>query len=293
MTNGVCTYALYQSISNDAWSVQKKLAEAEEQESTGLKGTDYGTYGSSSGQLMTLQNAVNKLNTWNTNTKTAASRTSSMYTAISNIITEMTTLKTSISSAISGTDTTTTLNDTASGILDDVVDQLNTKLSGVYLFSGTATDTAPVDESSVSSSGGTSYYQGNSTKASVQISSDTSVTYGVTADNSAFSDALAVIATVNSSSVTSSELSTAYDSATTAITKLSELLASVSNTATRLSTAQTNQSSAIDSTTTLLSSTRDADVTQAKLNATNYETQLEASYSALASIFKLSLTSYL
>lgn len=123
MTNGVCTYALYQSISNDAWSVQKKLAEAEEQESTGLKGTDYGTYGSSSGQLMTLQNAVNKLNTWNTNTKTAASRTSSMYTAISNIITEMTTLKTSISSAISGTDTTTTLNDTASGILDDVVDR--------------------------------------------------------------------------------------------------------------------------------------------------------------------------
>ncbi|MDX1486368.1 MAG: flagellin, partial [Alphaproteobacteria bacterium] len=87
------------------------------------------------------------------------------------------------------------LNQSAQDMMNELSRALNAKLGDRYLFSGTATMTAPVDFTDPSflspptvypSNADTSYFQGNSTKLSAQVADDFDVSWGVTADEPGF-----------------------------------------------------------------------------------------------------------
>lgn len=297
----ISTYGLFNTVLNGAKSVQKQEAQASIQESTGLVGTTFAEYGDKSRQLLTLQNELTSAQSQNTNTATASDRSQAMYSAIGNMITLLTTLKSSISAAMSGT-SSSTLNSLGSTTLEDLANEANTQLSGRYLFSGSQTDQAAVDLSTYetttasATTADTSYYQGDSQLASVRVSDTSSITYGVSGDNSAIEEALRaakLISQATTDPVDTTALSDAFDLASTAITDLSNLQASISVTSSRLTDAQNSQTSYISLLTDATSSIKDVDSAQALALVKQLDTQLQASYSALSTVMQVRLTDYL
>lgn len=297
----VSTYGLFNTVLGAAKSVQKAEAQASIQESTGLVGTSFADYGDKSRQLLTLQNEMSSAQAQSDNTATAVNRAQATYSALGNMITLMTTLKTAISSAMSGT-AASGLNAQGSSTLEDLASQINTQLGGRYLFSGSQTDQPAVDlttyatTTASAATADTSYYHGDSQQAAVRVSDTSSVTYGVTGDNSAIEEAMRaakLVAQATTDPVDTTALSAAYDLASSAITDLSNLQASVAVTSGRLEDAQQSQTSYISLLDDATSSIKDVDSAEALAKVKQLDTQLQASYSALSIVVKIRLTDYL
>jgi len=299
----VSTAGLYQALLSNTMRVQSDYASASAQEASGLSGTSFTDYGSSTQRMLNLQSEIDQTQTWSDGATVAGDRAQSMYTAVGNMIDTLTTLRSKISAAISSTDNSS-LNATGSDALTDLSSEMNSQLSGRYLFAGGRTDTKPVDLAAYPATSppsatvaDTSYYTGDTAKAAVTVGQGQSITYGVTGDSSAFEKALRVAALV--SSVTTSPgtdtttLTAAYDLAGTALTELANLQEGISNSASRLSTKQTQLSAVVTAAETTLGDVKNVDTAEASLKVTNYKTQLQASYSALAAVMKVKLTDYL
>jgi flagellar hook-associated protein 3 FlgL len=301
MTLSISTYGLYNSVLGAAKSVQKAEATASMQESTGLVGTGFSDYGSKSRQLLSLQNERNLAQSWSDNIATASDRSQATYSAVGDMITLLTSLRTTISSAMSGT-ATSTLNSQGQTTLEDLAVKLNTTLDGRYLFAGSQTDQPAVDLTSYeattasATTADTSYYQGDSEKATVRISSTSTVAYGVTADESGAEKALRaakLVAQLTTTPLDTSTLSSAYDLADDAINDLSNLQANISVTANRLDDAKQSQTTYMSLLEGATSTIKNVDSAEALANVKLLDTQLQASYSALSIVLKIKLTDYL
>lgn len=299
----VSTAGLYQGLLAGAMRVQCDYATASIQESSGLVGTSFSDYGSGAQRLLNLQSEIDDANTWTATAKTAADRSQSMYSAVGGMIDSLTSLKTTISSAISSTDNSA-LNASGQTKLEELASEMNIQSSGRYLFSGSRTDTAPVDLSGYpatsppsATTADSSYYAGDASKASVIVGRGQSVSYGVTGNTSAFEKALraaAMVAGVTTSPATdTATLQAAYDLASTALTEMTNLQASISTTSSRLSDIQSRLGDMVSVAETSLGDVKNVDAAEASLKVTNTKTQLQASYSALAAIMKVKLTDYL
>jgi flagellar hook-associated protein 3 FlgL len=297
----ISTYGLFNTVLSNAKDIQKQEAQASIQESTGLVGTSFADYGNKSRQLLTLQNELTSAQAQSTNTATASDRSQATYSALGNMITLLTSLKSSISAAMSGT-SSSTLNSLGSSTMDDLASQANTQLNGRYLFAGSQTDQPAVDlttyktTTASATTADTSYYQGDSQLASVRISDTSSVSYGVTGDNSAIEEALRaakLVSQATTNPVDTTALTAAFDLASSAISDLSNLQASVSVTSGRLTDAQNNQTSYISLLSDAASNIKDVDSAQAVAKVSQLDTQLQASYSALSTVMKIRLTDYL
>ncbi|MBV8651093.1 MAG: flagellin [Alphaproteobacteria bacterium] len=298
--DGVSTYGLDRMVLDAATRLQTAVAAKEVQEASGLVGQTYGALGSESGNLINLQNQVSQMQSLSSAASTASNRAQAMYTAVGDMITMLTSLRSSISSAISSSDNSTLASE-AQGTLSDLANAMNTEQGGTYLFSGSRTDTAPVDvsdppyaSSTDPTTASTSYYQGDDSKAAVQLSDEDSITYGVTADNPAFEEALRVANVVaNVSSSDSTTLKEAYDLATTALTALADVQGQLSISSARLDEAQQEQTSSLSLLQTMVSNITSVDVAQVTAQVSTYQAQLEASYSAVAAVAKIHLANYL
>jgi flagellar hook-associated protein 3 FlgL len=297
----ISTYGLFNTVLSNAKDIQKQEAQASIQESTGLVGTSFADYGNKSRQLLTLQNELTSAQAQSANTATASDRSQATYSALGNMITLLTSLKSSISAAMSGT-SSPTLNSLGSSTMDDLASQANTQLNGRYLFAGSQTDQPAVDlttyktTTASATTADTSYYQGDSQLASVRISDTSSVSYGVTGDNSAIEEALRaakLVSQATTNPVDTTALTAAFDLASSAISDLSNLQASVSVTSGRLTDAQNNQTSYISLLSDAASNIKDVDSAQAVAKVSQLDTQLQASYSALSTVMKIRLTDYL
>jgi len=296
----VSTAGLYQTLLSGAMTTQSNYAQASIRQSSGLIGSSFSDYGADSQRLIDVEGEITNLQSWSSNAAIAGTRVQSAYSAIGTMIDTLTTLKTTISAAISGT-STTGLDETASQYLEELAQQLNTQSGGRYLFGGSDTDSAPVDLTSYpatsppsASTADTSYYAGNGDVAQVTVGSGQRISYGVTADNSAFEKALRACAIVASSDDNdSTTLEGAFDLASEALTELSNLQATLSVTASRLSDRQGVLADTLTAAQSTLSDVKNIDVASAALAVTNYSNQLQASFSALSSVMKVRLTDYL
>lgn len=306
---GISTAALYDLLTSNATQAQSAWATANIQESTGLVSTTYSGISDVTSQVLNFQSEYTQNTAWSSNATTAGDRTQAMYTAIGDMSSLLTTFRATLSSAISETaissSTTSSLATSASSTLSDLASAVNTQFDGRYLFSGTATSTAPVDLTNYPASGttlsadtaDTSYYKGNSTIASVQVGATDTVSYGVTGDNSAIEEALRAVAmveqTASSGTVDTATLQSAYDLAGTAITDLSNLQAGVSDTASRLTTAETTTTTYASYLQTMADDLTTVDSATAATKVSGMQTILTSSYYALSSVMKVSLASYL
>ena len=297
----VATFAQSNRMIADAMRVESVMANKQIQESTGVISTDFGGYASDAQHVVNLQVSVTRAQSYVDAATLADSRIQVMYSAIGSMTDILTQLRSQLSAASTGSSTeTNSVITTAQQMLQEMGSLMNTQYDGQYVFAGGKTDTAPVDLTSFSSGTGstttadTSYYEGDDEIASVRVASDETVSYGVTADNSAFEEVMRVLKFVaNSTTLSSSDISSALDLAGTALDDTAAVQARLSNAASSIETASARQADYKSYAETLSNDLTGVDVAAITAQLSTYQAQLTASYSALAKILSINLASYL
>ncbi|MGP9814335.1 flagellin [Rhodopseudomonas sp. NSM] len=302
MLSRVATFANADQMVAAALRTQSTMANQQIQEASGLVSSDFGGLGSSSQQVLNLQVSVTRSQSYIDAATLANGKVEVMYSAVNSIadlITEFRTLLTSASNAAS-TDAAS-VTQSAQSMLEQMTSLLNTQYNAGYLFSGSDTKTAPVDISSATyaaatspSSADTSYYQGNSHLASVRVSDSQTVSYGVTADSTAFEQAMRAMNLVaNNSPLSTDTLNEALDLAVGAIDSIGVVQTRLSNAASSIAKASSYQTEYQSYAETLGSDLTGVDVAAVTAKLSTYQAQLTASYSAIAKVQSLNLASYL
>ncbi len=297
----IATFAQSNKMISDAMRVETVMANKQIQESTGVISTDFGGYGSDAQHVVNLQVSVTRAQSYIDAATLADSKVQVMYSAVGSMTDILTQLRSQLSAASTGSSTeSNSVITTAQQMLEEMGSLMNTQYDGQYVFAGGKTDTAPVDLTSFSSGSGsltttdTSYYKGDGEIASVRVASDETVSYGVTADNSAFEEVMRVLKFVaNSTSLSSSDISSALDLASTALDDTAAVQARLSNNAASIETASSRQTDYKSYAETLSNDLTGVDVAAITAQLSTYQAQLTASYSALAKILSLNLASYL
>lgn len=301
MSMRVATFAATNQMLNASLRVQARMTELQLQEATGTKSSSYGGYGADSGQLINLQTSLARSEAYSAAMSEADDRIDAMYSALGDVSDLITDFRSQIAAALStdGDETSMeTLATTAQSYLEELASVLNTKFEGRYLFSGSLTETAPVDlDGYVAdiSTASTSYYDGNDNMASVKASSELVVTYGIGANESAFEEAIRALSSLanTSETLTTDDLEAAYDLLDSALDGTVTLQSGLSVAASSLDRLDAWQADYRDMLEASISEIRDVDVAAVTVTLTTYQTQLEASYAALAKIMSLSLQDYL
>jgi flagellar hook-associated protein 3 FlgL len=300
--NAISTQTLNTFTLRAAMQNQADYAQLEEQEASGLASQTLGGLGTGAGTLLNLQDQLSKAQNYKTEATAAGNKVQTMYTAIGDMTTELTSIETTLSSAIEGTSsglTTSSINTTGSEALTALAGYMNSQYGTDYLFGGTNTGTAPVDltgyaPSSPTTTADTSYYQGNDTTLSIQVSAQQTLSYGVTGDNTAFEQALRAAYTLSTATISdTTTLKAALTLTQNAITALSTLQQNVSLSASTLTTAADNQASAITYLTTSVSDIKSVDTASVTAQVSQEQTLLTASFDAIAKVAKISLSNYL
>jgi flagellar hook-associated protein 3 FlgL len=224
-----------------------------------------------------------------------------MYSAVGSVSTLITNLRSQLTAATTGSSTdTASLISSAQDMLQEMGSILNTQYDGQYVLSGASTSTAPVNLTGFDSGTGslstanTSYYQGDDEIASVRVADDQSVDYGVTADNSAFEQVMRVLRYIaNSTSLSSSDISSALNLASSALDATSIVQSKLSDASSQIESASSQQTDYKNYASTLGSDLTSVDVAAVTAQLSTYQSQLEASYAAISKIDSMSLASYL
>jgi flagellar hook-associated protein 3 FlgL len=298
----VATFPSINQMVDAALQTQATMANLQTQESSGLVSSDYGGLGAQAGQVLNLQVSISQAQAFATAGTAAYDRASVMSSALSNISDLLTTFKSDLTAADSTDGSSDSLSETASGLLQQMASELNTQYEGEYVFGGSRTGTEPVDVSdppyaaaTATSSADTSYYQGDDAVTSVRVSDQQVISYGVTADNSSFEEALRALNMVanSGSSVDTDTLTAATNLVTSAIDGLSNVQSDLGANMSAMQSASSAQTDYQTFATTLAGDLTNVDVASVTAQVTSYQTQLEASYAALSKIESLSLADYL
>ncbi|MBR0717086.1 flagellin [Bradyrhizobium liaoningense] len=301
MAMRVATFAQTNTMIADALRIQSVMANEQIQESSGQISSDFGGYGSTAQHVVNLQVSVTRAQSYIDAATLADSRVQVMYSAVGSVTDIVTQLRSQLSAASTGSSTeVNSVIASAQQYLEQMGSLLNTQYDGQYVFAGGKTETAPVDLTSFATGTGstttadTSYYSGDSEIASVRVSADQTVAYGVTADNSAFEQVMRVLKFVaNSSSLSSSDITRALDLASTALDDTAAVQAKLSGSASQIETASARQTDYKGFAETLSSDLTGVDVAAITAQLSTYQAQLTASYSALAKILSMNLANYL
>ena len=301
MVMRIATFALSDQMVAGALRTQATMANLQVQESSGLKSETFAGYGSDTQHVVNLQVSVARAQSHIDAATLADSKVQVMYSAVGSMTDIITQLRTQLSAATTGGSTeTTSAISSAQQLLTQMGSLLNTQYDGQYVFGGARVSTAPVDLTSFASGAGstttadTSYYKGDGEIASVRVADDQTVSYGVTADNSAFEQVMRTLKYVaNSSSLSSSDITKALDLASNALSATTAVQAKLSSAASQIESASAHQSDYKSFAQTLSSDLTGVDVAAVTAQLSTYQTQLTASYSAIAKIQGLNLASYL
>ena len=301
MVMRIATFALSDQMVAGALRTQATMANLQVQESSGLKSETFAGYGADTQHVVNLQVSVTRAQSHIDAATLADSKVQVMYSAVGSMTDIITQLRTQLSAATTGGSTeTSSAISSAQQLLTQMGSLLNTQYDGQYVFGGARVSTAPVDLTSFASSAGstttadTSYYKGDGEIASVRVADDQTVSYGVTADNSAFEQVMRTLKYVaNSSSLSSSDITRALDLASNALSATTAVQAKLSSAASQIESASANQSDYKSFAETLSSDLSGVDVAAVTAQLSTYQTQLTASYSAIAKIQSLNLASYL
>jgi flagellar hook-associated protein 3 FlgL len=300
MAMRVATFGISEQMIAAAMRTQSTMASQQIQEASGQVSTDFAGYGSSTQQILNLQVSVARSQSYVDAATAAGNKVEVVYSTVNSVadlLTQFRTLLTGASGA-SSTDATS-VTQSAQDMLEQMASLLNTQYSGSYLFAGGRTTTAPVDLDSATnatspSSADTSYYQGDGEFASVRVSDSHSVSYGVTADDTAFEQALRAMNLVAKNSPLSADtLTEALTLATSAVDAVGVLQSGISNSAASIERASTLQADYQSFAETLGTSLTGVDVAAVTASLSTYQAQLTASYAAIAKVQSLQLASYL
>jgi len=302
MTMRVATFAASQQMIAAALQSQAKMTEMQIQQASGVTSTDFGGYGSQSREIVNLQVSVVRAQSYIDTATQVGSKVEVMYSAVGSMADLLSDFRSTLTAASNAASTdSSSVIQSAQNALDQMAALLNTQYGAKYLFGGARTDAAPVDVSTavypaatVPSSADTSYYQGDGQIATARVSDTQLVSYGVTADDPAFEQALRAMNLIaNATSLSSDTLTEALDLVSSATDAIGIVQSQIANAASSIERASAFQSDYQLYAQTLASDLTSVDVAAVTAALSTYQAQLTASYSAIATVQGLNLASYL
>ncbi|MCD6073316.1 MAG: flgL [Rhodospirillales bacterium] len=198
----------------------------------------------------------------------------------------------------------------ASVKIAEIEDFLNVKVGGRFLFSGSVTETKPVDiPDPITAPAGLDaapfntvaepsfYYQGDGTKLKARLNEGLEVQYGVTADDPAFEKLIRAVRILRSTPLSDPNIKVimqeAADLCSEAKSGMEAVELNVGTKLEQLGRTQTTLKNSKNFMDGVVSDLESADTTTAVAELTQDQTMLEASYNVLVRLSKLNLNSYL
>ncbi len=283
---------------------QSRIADEQIQVSSGYKSTDYAGIAGDSNRLVSMQAQLGRVTQYQTNNSLVSDRLTQMESNVAQVFDVVGSIKTLLVNALNGSTTTQDVNlsGQASTMLDQVASLLNTQFDGRYLFSGTQTNTAPVDLTqlpasySVPSSAGdaSSYYQGNSTQLAVQASDTLNVTYGATANEGGFEELIRGLDIARKAAPgDTAALQDALAAVNQAEQDIPNIRTRIGASESTLASINTMHGNFTTYTQKSIGDIENVDVTEALTKVQNDSTGLQASYMTINSLSQLNLMNYL
>jgi flagellar hook-associated protein 3 FlgL len=254
MVSRIATFANTNLLIQASMNLQAKLTDEQTQEASGVKTTSFSGLKGDAGKLLDLQGQVTRLQAESDLATSAAADVQSAYSAVGNITDLATTVRTQLSAALSNTSSTTPMITAADaqGWLQTLQSELNTEVGGQYVFSGQAVDRAPVNFSNPAytpttdpTTADTSYFTGTDTTRQLKTSTGTTIGISVSADSSGFEKLARALSMIQAAPTDKTQLSAAYDLATSALNDLGTTQATLSNQAAALDTVSTDNTTKI------------------------------------------------
>ncbi|WGM40649.1 flagellin [Caulobacter sp. NIBR1757] len=294
MIGRIATFANSSSLMASGLSLQAKLAEAQAQQASSLKASTYGGLSGDAGKVLSLTGRTARLEAESTAATAAVSIMEQSYSVLGEITDLATTIRAELSSRMSATADLTDLASLADDWLTTLGELLNSKAGDSYLFSGQAADRAAVDLTTLDFTDETStdYFKGASAPMSFTTATGRSIALSVSADGDGFQSMIRALSLLTTAS-TSTEVSTAYDLLSDGLTAVAADQEALSARTSALSDYQARmdtQAGVLEAMTTELAG---ADLAEATVKVTNYQTQLETLYSTLSALSKVKLIDYL
>lgn len=286
---------------------QARIQSTQIQVSTGQAAQRYAGIASQSNTLVNLESTDSRAKQYVSNNTQITARLNTMDTAVSQLSDIASQLSTLLVNATNGNNASQlALSQQATGLLNQAAGLLNTKFGDSYLFSGTATDTAPVDlnaagysapGNSYPSSADTGYYQGNSTKLVARAADNFDVTYGVTADQPGFEElfrSLQMTATATTSpTVDTARLNEALSVVKQAIADIPTIRSTIGASGNAISAASDEHTTMTTYLEQNITDIKSVDVPSALTKLSSDQTVLEAAYMTTVRLSGLSLVSYM
>ncbi|SEQ52239.1 flagellar hook-associated protein 3 FlgL [Devosia sp. YR412] len=300
MTMRVATFAMNRQMLAASLNTQAKMAGMQLQEASGLASTDYTGLGTDARKLVNLEVSAARSSRYEAAASNASTTIEATYNALGSIADLLSSFRSQVTAAQGINDsaaTRATLVASATASLAELGSLLNTQYGDRSIFAGSDGNGAAVDISAISfdlDTVDTSYYQGSAGRLTAQISENQTLTYGINADAIGIEQALRAIGSVaQSGDGADLDLSAVLELLVQATDGVATLQGTTSIAAASAERAIATQQDLQDFYNNSISSLRDVDVTAIAAQLTAYETQLQASYAALAKLQSLSILDYL
>jgi flagellar hook-associated protein 3 FlgL len=305
----ISTIAETQQVIQNLAAMQTQANTLQQQISTGLVSESYSGLAPQAAQLVSLtgqqaqqQGFINTINAVNTRLQTMSLVTSTIATLVQQFSGQLPT------NAYNTTGTT--IQQQAKALLANIGDYLNSQDGEGYIFGGSEDSTAPFNASGLPNPGDLStlvngappggYYQGNDAVQSAQIDTNLNLSYGITADNSAFEPIVRVLnflansGPLNQNNPTDvANVNQAEQLLTGAVTGVQQLNAEIGmNQAELQNTLEAHQQS-LTLAKSNIGNIENVDPATAITQLDALQTQLEASYQTVNILQNLSLAQYL
>ena len=282
---------------------QQRMNEAQLQISSGKKSEYYSGIAADTRRLLNVQTSHIQTTQYISNNKLVDDRLQTMETSVSQIFDLATQYKTLIINALNADNSSDLAMPTQTqSMLDQVTALLNTEEDGRYLFAGTRTDTAPVDQSGLpgsytiptSDGDASGYYTGDSTQLTIQADENFTVTYGVNAGQTGFEQLIRAMHMVRIGAPNDkATLDEALRVVNQAIDGISDIRTQIGTARSALENVNTRLNDYLTYSEQTISDLENVDVTEAITNMNNDQVSLNASYAVISRLSNLSLTQYL
>ena len=289
---------------------QDRINEQQIRLTTQQKSQDYLGIGDDASRLLTVESSLRRIDQFVKNNAFIDMRMETMLNsmdAVGDILKEVRTLVRDVleDGTLEGIDK----NDFTEIKMDQLEGFLNVKMNGRFLFSGTKTDTQPVnagdlaDAPTFDADGVTTtaepsfFYQGDDNQVKARIDEGVTLEYGVKANNEGFEKLIRAIRLVKSTDLTDANVLGKFQHALNLLNESADKIAAVElNTGVKFQQLASTTRSLKD-TKSILDGVVDeierADTFEAVSILNQVQTQLEASYATAVRVSSLSLTRFL
>ncbi|WAC60698.1 flagellin [Brevundimonas sp. SL130] len=287
MVGRVSTFSQTLYVLNRSLESQARLADVQAQTASGLKSDTFGGYGTSTSAIARQENQIAAADAEAASATSALNVVEQAYSALGSI-SDLT--ETILSSLATYGEDSTTLASLASGWLDDLQSLLNSTYGDQALFAGDALDADAVDLDAWDATDADAYYNGGGSARAYTTSDGQVLALSVTATDPALSGLIDALKGLAAGTTSSGD---ALDAVQTASSGIGVLRASLSSNASRLERISEQATARSDTLTSVVSTLKEADLAEASVLATQYETLLQTSYSTLNILISIKLSDYL